>query len=124
MRYRIAEPPEEVANWIACGRTPADKRRSYEQDQNDSLEQKPHKCCNSAPHGALFNISSAFPVGMVSGRVGTPQRVVPTSQTKRSAFGFVFVRLHDLALLDIAVSHILRRNAPHEFLSLACFSFF
>ena len=63
MRYRITEPLEEVANRIACGGMPADKKRSYRQNQNDSLKQTTHECCHSAPRSAVFNISGAFLVG-------------------------------------------------------------
>jgi hypothetical protein len=60
MSYRIAELLKEVANWIACDRMLADKTHNHQRDQNGPLEHKPHRCCHSAPHGALFNISSAL----------------------------------------------------------------
>jgi hypothetical protein len=79
MRYQITEPLEEVANRIACGGMPADKKRSYRQDQNDFPEQTTHKCCHSAPRSAVFNISGAFLVGTPRCGLRTAQRAVPTS---------------------------------------------
>ena len=87
MRYRITEPLEEVANRIACGGMPADKKRSYRQDQNDFPEQTTHKCCHSAPRSAVFNISGAF-------LVGTPRCApsLPPGATPPVAVNLVFVR--------------------------------
>ena len=60
MRYRIAELLKEIANRIAGGGMPAGKKRSYRQDQKDSLKQAIHTSCHFALRNAVFNISGAF----------------------------------------------------------------
>jgi hypothetical protein len=100
MRYRIAEPLEEVANRIARrGGMPADKKRSYRQDQNDSLKQAIHKCYHSALRSAVFKISGALLVVTPRGGVRTAQHAIPASRITRAvAVDLVFARPHDFRL--------------------------
>ncbi len=115
MRYRIAEPLKEIANRIAGGGMPADKKRSYRQDQKDSLKQAIHTCCHFALRSAVFNISGAFLVRRARLRDFTRKGIISFychALPPSVAIDLVFVRPHDFRLALISrFKHSQQRRA-------------